>query len=238
MDFFLDAIPEIIAGLTVTAILAVIGRFYSLRSHKKGGKKRFPQNAHPSTENYSNKNISPNILPPDKEQDELSNEEIILPVGANIDELREMIVSNLRDLQNIIARMGTRALNWRPLPGINSIFVLATHITGTAEEWICHYVGNMPIERNRDAEFVAEANSPGWAQELKEHIGEVIKKIEIVFDNLKEGDLNKTIVLQGKAKGVCTILYCLVHVVEHTNSHLAEIRMIKDLSDFRRSTKA
>ena len=233
--YITDAIPEIIAGLVVTAILAIIGRFYSLRHSPKKIKRNISQSI--DGNNTKNINISPKILPQNQEQNELLTEEITLPDGTDIDEMRKMIVSNLRELQNLIAKTETQALNWRPVPNVNSTFVLATHITAQSEEWVCHYVGGMPIERNRNAEFTVEAKPPVWAQELTERIDEIIEKIEIVFERLEEGDLNKTIVLQGKAKGIGTILYCLVHVIEHSSSHLAEIRMIKDLSDFRKSMK-
>jgi hypothetical protein len=238
LNFFIDAIPEIIASLVVASILAVIGRIYTLR-RKKAVKKLFSSNAH-SSNGKGGKSISPNITFPDKQQgelpDESSNKEIILPVGTNINELREYIITSLREVQSLIAKTETPALNWSPAD-VNSIFKLGTHVRWQSDEWICHFIGNMPIDRNRNNEFTAIAVPPIWAQGLKEELGEVIEKIEIVFDKLEESDLNDTIILHGKSKGVGTTLYCLVHVIEHTLSHLAEMKMIETLFKSQYSTK-
>lgn len=50
-------------------------------------------------------------------------------------------------------------LNWRPLENGNSLYVIATHILGTAEENVLGVLCGQSIQRRREIEFAVRAES-------------------------------------------------------------------------------
>jgi uncharacterized damage-inducible protein DinB len=152
---------------------------------------------------------------------------------VNLDELHEMLIAYLQRVELAVTSVDVGALNWKPFPNSNSIYVLATHIVGSTEEWVCRFAGGMNIQRNRDAEFIAVGAT---SQPLKVKIREVQKKIGWVFDNLKETDLDRVIVTPGRFIDKCTGLWCIVHAIEHSGYHLGELDAMVRFYDFFRSS--
>lgn len=257
-----EAMPEIIGGLVVAAVLAVIGALYSglgiwaaalialaglllilalflflagrrVTVPTKKRKEAVVKRLWDALLNLDHIRSPTDVGSRSKLPNDLSDkQELALPCKTYLGELREELKKGLEQVRYTIADMEVDALNWKPLDSVNSIYVLAKHITGAAEEWVCCYVGGMHVERDRPAEFKAKALPPLYAQPLKAHIGEVMTRIEQVFDDLDESDLSQVVVPEGKLRGPCTKLSCLVHVVEHTNSHYAELKLIKHFYDY------
>src|SRR6185312_12910639 len=66
------------------------------------------------------------------------------------------ILDTLDRLMACLAGMGAEQINWQPpAPGANSVYVLATHTLGNAEESILYTLRDQPSTRNREEEFAA-----------------------------------------------------------------------------------
>lgn len=142
---------------------------------------------------------------------------------AGLNELRDKLLADLRQLQTIIAETEPAALDWRPFPESNSMMILAAHIVGCADEWVVSFAGGLAVERNRSDEFVATAVH---APALVAKIEAVTAKITQVFAALREDDLSRIVAFPGRAKDHGTVLWSLVHAVEHTSAHFAELRLM------------
>ena len=57
------------------------------------------------------------------------------------------------DIRNTITGVPQEALDWTPGPGINSLAVLVTHLTGAERYWLGDVVAGEPYGRDREAEF-------------------------------------------------------------------------------------
>ena len=56
--------------------------------------------------------------------------------------------------------LDAQRLNWRPAPDLNTLYVLATHVVGSAEEIVLGLLCRArEVERDRDAEFEATGDS-------------------------------------------------------------------------------
>ena len=65
----------------------------------------------------------------------------------------------LTGMVEIVTELGDELANRRPdLPGANSPYAVLTHCLGVLEYWGGHVVAGRPIERDRDAEFVAHGD--------------------------------------------------------------------------------
>src|SRR5690349_13403642 len=70
------------------------------------------------------------------------------------------IASSLDRLVAIVDGMSAEELDWRPLAsGANSLYALAMHTLGNAEENLLETLGGQPVGRDRGAEFAAQGGS-------------------------------------------------------------------------------
>jgi len=122
--------------------------------------------------------------------------------------------------------MDPGTLNWKPLPLANSIAVLISHTLGSEREMI-RAVRSLTTERDRDAEFKAEADSAELLalldradRELDEHIGALTPAD--LTEMRPRGD-------RPPRPG----LDWLISNYGHAREHLAQIELTKQLYDSR-----
>ena len=74
----------------------------------------------------------------------------------SIDDYLSFVDEALEAMVDIVTGLGDDLANRRPdLPGANSPYAVLTHCLGVMEYWAGHLVAGRPVERDRDAEFVA-----------------------------------------------------------------------------------
>jgi hypothetical protein len=74
----------------------------------------------------------------------------------------------------VLEELGDDLANRRPeLPGANSPYAIVTHCIGVTEWWAGRLVAGRPVERDRDAEFVAS----GTVADLVERIAQAKKQL-------------------------------------------------------------
>jgi uncharacterized damage-inducible protein DinB len=113
------------------------------------------------------------------------------------------------------------ALWARPNETSNSIGNLVTHLAGNVTEWILGGVGGQTIGRNRAAEFEQRAGAE--ALKLLAHLDGTLQKADGVLARLGASDLERTLVIQGRAT---TVLSAIYHVVEHFAMHTGQIILL------------
>jgi uncharacterized damage-inducible protein DinB len=141
-----------------------------------------------------------------------------------------------RIAEEIIAKIATLSdeqLNQRlPVPDANTLFAIATHAVGMGEFWVLTLVGDRPSNRKRSAEFVAVGEGKALLARYQQWIVDthalldtlpveaMVRVVEPPFEFRSTG---------GLQEGPLTVRDCLLHVVEHTATHLGHIQLTADL---------
>jgi hypothetical protein len=121
--------------------------------------------------------------------------------------------------------MDRGTLNWKPLPLANSVAVLIVHTLGSERE-VIHAVRSVAAERDRDAEFKAEAE----AADLLVLLDEADRGLELL-DSITAADLAK---LHPRGdRPPRPGLDWLLSNYGHAREHLAQIELTKQLYDSR-----
>lgn len=106
----------------------------------------------------------------------------------------------------------------RPNQSSNSIGNLLVHLTGNVTEWILGGVGGQSIRRNRASEFAQTDGAD--AGRLLDNLEVALREADSVLAALREDDLERSVVIQGRDTSVLGAIY---HVVEHFAMHTGQI---------------
>ncbi|MEW5718014.1 MAG: DUF664 domain-containing protein [Chloroflexota bacterium] len=136
-------------------------------------------------------------------------------------------ISTLRerraDLLQTLDGLSADALNWRPLPEeANSLYALAFHSLGAERRWIHEVVGQRKIERDRAAEFRARGDDVAALRVLYDG---VTRDSEEILARLVAAELDA---LRDQPQPH-SVRWCILHVVEHYNEHLGQMRLTRQL---------
>ncbi|MDQ3695192.1 MAG: DinB family protein [Chloroflexota bacterium] len=126
--------------------------------------------------------------------------------------------------------MGKEALNWRPGPDTNPAAVLIVHIAGSERE-LLHTIRGLTVERDRDAEFRATAETDA---ELLAKLDAMDALFEEMAPHITADDLASP---RTRWNGTTnTGLYWLLHDVSHLREHLGHIQLTKQLYERQKET--
>jgi hypothetical protein len=128
----------------------------------------------------------------------------------------------------ILRDLGDELANEAPdLPGANSPFAIVTHCLGVLEWWGGAMVAGRPVERDREAEFVAT----GRVDELVERVEAARRQLADDVAGVVVGDpphLRPTARHadrpDGRTKGGV-----LLHVLEELFQHLGQLELTRDV---------
>ncbi|HEY8600869.1 MAG TPA: DinB family protein [Thermomicrobiales bacterium] len=135
------------------------------------------------------------------------------------------IASSLDRLVACLNDLNAEGLNWRPpAPDANSLYVLATHTLGNAEENILQVLCGQAVGRDRAGEFAALGVTPAvvlarW-QELRALLGEALTQ-------LPPAGLGAT--YTHPRRGTLTGREILIVVARHAAEHLGQAELTRDL---------
>jgi hypothetical protein len=114
------------------------------------------------------------------------------------------------------------AFTWRPLlPEANSLAAICMHAITSAEWWVLSCVGQGPLERDRDAEFAADAT---WAQ-LRPRFAAFLTQAEALLASMGSEQLAA---ISRHPAGDRMNRRCLAHTVEHLGLHLGHVEITVD----------
>ncbi len=138
-----------------------------------------------------------------------------------------------REIMAKLATLSDEQLNRRlPVPDANTLFAIATHAVGMGEFWVLTLVGDRPSNRKRSAEFVAV----GGGKALLARYQQWIADTHALLDTLPVEAMARVVEppfefrsTGGLQEGPLTVRDCLLHVVEHTATHLGHVQLTADL---------
>lgn len=154
--------------------------------------------------------------------------------GVDVETLRWYVDTPLRLMLHRARLLGDELVSVAPdLPGANSVFAIVTHCCGVMEHWAGEVIAGRPVERDRDAEFVAT----GTVRELERRVAE--QRARFARDL---ADYDALAAPRGRAElgddapDPVTQGFVLLHVVEELYQHAGHVDLTADL--VRHSTRA
>ena len=131
-----------------------------------------------------------------------------------------------RQLRDELDGLDENALNWVPMPGANSIATIVTHLVGSEAETLRCAAG-VTCERDRDAEFVASAQSRQDVLQLLDSADDLIVELERRIDGTR---LAAEFPLQTlPTDDVRSGLSWLIGNYGHAREHVGQIQLTKQL---------
>lgn len=131
------------------------------------------------------------------------------------------------EFAKVLDGMTPAQLDWSPAPNANSLAVLATHVAGAERYWLVDVVGGRASQRDRAAEF-RTANADAAA--LQEYLAAAGAAVAESVSRLTLDDLER-ILYSPQHQRENTVAWALVHVFEHTATHLGHAQAVRDLLD-------
>jgi hypothetical protein len=145
-----------------------------------------------------------------------------------LDELLHYCDVALRGMTGIVVELGDDLANSRPpLPGANSSFAILTHCLGVMEYWGGAVVAGRPIDRDRDAEFVATGS-----------VADLAERVEVAWQRFRTDVAD--VPLDGRRRGEWdpdddvpmrefTAGGVLLHVLEELCQHHGQLEITRDV---------
>jgi hypothetical protein len=149
-------------------------------------------------------------------------------ITLEVDDYLWFVDEALRQAVEAAASLGDDLVNARPdLPGANSPFAIVTHVLGVMEWWGGHAIAGRPVERDRDAEFVAT----GTVAELVERVRAARAQLAADLATLDptappRGELepDDAALALGRTQAGVTL-----HVYEELAQHLGQLQLTRDV---------
>ena len=138
-----------------------------------------------------------------------------------LDRLQELHENILQAIE----RLPPDALDWAPGPGMNSLCVLAVHVSGSERYWIGDVVARDPSDRDRAAEFRAQGLD---AATLEKRLADTLVHTRGVLEELRLKDL-ETVRVSPRDGRRFTVAWSLAHALEHTAIHVGHIQITRQL---------
>lgn len=128
----------------------------------------------------------------------------------------------------LLEGLSPEALDWRPIQAegelaTNSLAVLAVHLAGSQTYLVKEIIGRTPIQRDREAEFVAKGVS---VTELKSRLDAAAKITQEVLSPLTEHQLEESRKFRDRTE---TVRWGILHVIEHFAIHLGHMQLTRQL---------
>lgn len=134
------------------------------------------------------------------------------------------------DYRQYLAGLSAEALDWSPGEEMNSLCVLAVHVTAAERFWIGIAIDDVPA-RDRPSEFRASGHT---LEELLARFSANIDYYKLAFESLSVDQLGEQLSLEFVDRKIeCSRGYALLHALDHTAEHLGHAGMTRQLLDRR-----
>jgi uncharacterized damage-inducible protein DinB len=126
--------------------------------------------------------------------------------------------SYLSKIEQCLDVLGEDDIWWRASDASNSIGNLLLHLDGSTRMWVLRVAGGRQIVRDRDAEFAERG--PMAKSALLARLRSTLAEVDEVL-----ATLNETTLLERRpsTQGEVTILWAVLHAVEHFSMHTGQI---------------
>ena len=151
-----------------------------------------------------------------------------------MDALYADVISRLEtmhaDYFAILDDLSSEQLDWSPGPAMNSLCVLAVHVTAAERFWIGIAIDDV-IKRDRPAEFLARGHS---LDELQARFTANINFYRTAFASQSVGQLSEEVSFEFLDRRInCRRGWALLRALDHTAEHLGHAGMTRQLLDRR-----
>jgi uncharacterized damage-inducible protein DinB len=130
----------------------------------------------------------------------------------------------LRKIVQCLDALDEESVWWRANPESNSIGNLLLHLDGSTRMWVLRVAGGRHVERDRAAEFAARG--PLAKSALLARLRSTLAEVDEVL-----GLLTDEVMLERRpsTRGEVTVLWAVLHAVEHFAMHTGQIILITKL---------
>ena len=151
-----------------------------------------------------------------------------MPNSQEIDLYWQKICNTVDELVACLEGLDGDSLNWKPLDDANSLYVLATHTMGNVRFNFLNVLCELPITRDRDAEFVAVGAS---SAEIVSRWNELKGRISDAIEELPSSELDRE--RDHANYGIIAGRELLVIVARHAAEHYGQAQLTRDLAKAR-----
>jgi hypothetical protein len=135
---------------------------------------------------------------------------------AVIAEARDTLARALAKINHCLDQLTDTDIAWRPAPGMNSIAIVANHLSGNLHQWICSGLGGEPDTRYRPGEFEEPADASVAA--TRRTLRDAVAAADKVLARLDPTDLPRVRIVQGfDVTGTHAMFDTVAHFVGHTH---------------------
>jgi hypothetical protein len=144
---------------------------------------------------------------------------------GEVESFQHFIFNTIDSIVGALDGLSADELNWRPsAPATNSLYAIATHVLGNAEENLLGTLCRQPHDRNYASEFSAAASVP---DAVRERWADLRERIAKHLPSLTRDDLDGA--RQHPRRGIITGRDVLIVVARHTAEHWGEAQLTRSL---------
>jgi uncharacterized damage-inducible protein DinB len=139
------------------------------------------------------------------------------------------VLNRLHELHNEIEKaiegLPPQALDWKPVPAMNSICVLIVHLSGAERFLVGDIVKGEASQRDRPAEFMAS----GWdAAALVQRLKDSEAYFKSVLESMSLADLDG-MRRHPRDGSQVSASWAILHALEHSAMHTGQIQDLRQL---------
>ena len=143
---------------------------------------------------------------------------------TEVESFQHFIFVTIDSIVGALDGLTAEELNWRPTaPATNSLYAIATHVLGNAEENLLGTLCRQPHTRDYGSEFSAAAVPDA----VRAHWTDLRERVAKAFEALTRDDLDGA--RQHPRRGIITGRDVLIVVARHTAEHWGEAQLTRSL---------
>lgn len=145
-------------------------------------------------------------------------------LAANLAVLEELY----HDLAELIRPLDADCLNWTPpIPEMNSIAALVTHVTGSLNTWLSRALDE-PFQRDRDAEFHARHTADELLAMVERSQADLRRRLPRI-EQVDPSAIRHVRRLSIGQDADVSVAWCIEHAVIHAGEHWGQIQLNRQL---------
>jgi hypothetical protein len=147
---------------------------------------------------------------------------------AIIAEARDTLARALAKINHCLDQLSDADVAARPAAGMNSIAIIANHLAGNLQQWICAGLGNEPDTRYRPGEFDEPTHATIAA--VRRTLSDAVTAANRVLARIDPADLLRVRKVQGfDVTGTHALFDTTAHFVGHTHQIVQLTRLRRGL---------
>ncbi len=152
-------------------------------------------------------------------------------MNAEVETYSRYIQKQIASIRDLLRGLTEEQINWQPpLPGSNSLYVIASHVLGNVRAWVLGITCGQSMTRDRPAEFAASGSFADIDAETHRTLGDIVVALQTIDPARLDERILPSRELWGEGKPhEVSVREALVHVLEHASAHLGHMQMTRDI---------